>query len=303
LIPLIAAPHLRWLYQGHADVLTSAVGASSGTHPVDWLKPLAYLIGDHAGLAVMVIVGSALAINRNVVVPELVREPVPRFARVFIYVFALAPAVVAAVAAAFRRQTEPLGGDGALLLLSGLALIVFAGDVIRLYRQPLVGWTWLALLTGPPLLAAMAVFLVPWTATVELRVNEPAAEMGRFFSESFSRRTGRPLAIVVGDGRLGGLVAMASPQRPRPRLLIDASLQRAPWLSEADIRDKGAIAVWLATDTAGTPPAHIRAAFPDLVPEVPRAFERTVQGRLPLMRIGWGMIRPQAPAPQAPAPQ
>src|SRR5262245_50410832 len=302
LVPLIAAPHLRWLYRGHADVLTSAVGGASASHPIDWLKPLAYLIGDHAGLAVMVIVGSAFAINRSVAVPELVREPVDRFARLFVYVFALAPAVIAVVAAAFRRQTEPLGGDAALLLLSGLALIVFAGDVIRLYRQPVVGWTWLALLIGPPLLAALSVFLVPWAAAVELRVNEPAAGMGRFFSESFSRRTGRPLAIVVGDRRVGGLVALASPQRPR--LLIDASLERSPWLKEADIREHGAIAVWPATDTAGTPPAHIRAAFPDLVPEVPRAFERAVQGRLPLMRIGWGMIRPQAPAPapQAPTP-
>jgi hypothetical protein len=31
-----------------------------------------------------------------------------------------------------------------------------------------------------------------------------------------------------------------------------------------------------------------------LVPEVPRAFERLVQGRLPLQRVGWGMIRPAA---------
>src|SRR5262249_9160277 len=182
LVPLIALPHLRWLYRGHADVLTSAVGSSSGSHPIAWLKPLGYLIGDHAGLAVMVIVGSAFAINRSVAVPELVREPVDRFAKVFVYVFALAPALLAVVAAAFRRQTEPLGGDAALLLLSGLALTVFAGDVIRLYRQPVVGWTWLALLIGPPLLAALSVFLVPWAAAVELRVNEPAAEMGRFFS-------------------------------------------------------------------------------------------------------------------------
>jgi hypothetical protein len=29
---------------------------------------------------------------------------------------------------------------------------------------------------------------------------------------------------------------------------------------------------------------------------VPRAFERGVQGRLPLLRIGWGVIRPQADA-------
>jgi hypothetical protein len=30
------------------------------------------------------------------------------------------------------------------------------------------------------------------------------------------------------------------------------------------------------------------------VPEVPRAFERPVQGQLPLLRIGWAVIRPQA---------
>ena len=88
---------------------------------------------------------------------------------------------------------------------------------------------------------------------------------------------------------------MASPQRPR--LLIDGSYERAPWVTEADIRQKGAIVVWWLTDVAGTPPAHIRERFPDLVPEVPRAFERAVQGRLSLMRVGWAMIRPETAAP------
>jgi hypothetical protein len=60
------------------------------------------------------------------------------------------------------------------------------------------------------------------------------------------------------------------------------------------VRSKGAIVVWPTADTAGTPPAEIKERFPDLVPEVPRAFERGVQGRLPLLRIGWAVIRPQA---------
>jgi hypothetical protein len=29
---------------------------------------------------------------------------------------------------------------------------------------------------------------------------------------------------------------------------------------------------------------------------VPRAFERSVQGQLPLLRIGWAVIRPQTQA-------
>jgi hypothetical protein len=42
--------------------------------------------------------------------------------------------------------------------------------------------------------------------------------------------------------------------------------------------------------------------FPDLVPEVPRAFERPVQGMLPLLRIGWAMIRGQTPEDSQPRP-
>jgi hypothetical protein len=51
--------------------------------------------------------------------------------------------------------------------------------------------------------------------------------------------------------------------------------------------------LWTATDAAGTPPAHLKARFPEMVAEVPRAFTRPVQGRLPLLRIGWAVIRPQ----------
>jgi hypothetical protein len=64
-----------------------------------------------------------------------------------------------------------------------------------------------------------------------------------------------------------------------------------------DIRRKGAVVVWPNADTRAQAPAAITARFPGLVADVPRAFERAVQGRLPLLRIGWGVIRPQADAP------
>ena len=60
-----------------------------------------------------------------------------------------------------------------------------------------------------------------------------------------------------------------------------------------DLQRKGGIVVWPTADTAGTPPPEITARFPELVPEVPRSFDYAIQGRLPLLRIGWGMLRPQ----------
>ena len=138
--------------------------------------------------------------------------------------------------------------------------------------------------------------LLPWTVGTDLKVEQPANAMGRFFAESFERRTGKPLEIVSGDPRLAALVALAAPSRPS--VYDYAAPARTPWVGADDIRAKGLIVVWPAHDTAGLPPPDIRARFPDLVPEVPRAFEHGIQGRLPLARIGWGMIRAEAPAPK-----
>src|SRR2546423_11733556 len=150
---------------------------------------------------------------------------------------------------------------------------------------------WLGLLIVPPAVIVAATVTLPWTAAVDLEVSKPANAMGQFFTETFRRRTGKPLAIVIGDVRTAGLVALASPDRPS--LYVDGSPELAPWLSDEAVRQKGAILLWNATDTGGTPPASLKARFPDMVVEVPRSFDRSVQGRLPLLRIGWAMVRPR----------
>jgi hypothetical protein len=100
-----------------------------------------------------------------------------------------------------------------------------------------------------------------------------------------------PLQIVGGDPRTAALIALGAPSRPS--LFLDAAPERSPWITLDAIKAKGAILVWPTTGTAGPPPAALVGRFPELVAEVPRAFERRVQGRLPLLRIGWAVIRPQ----------
>jgi hypothetical protein len=292
LVGVIALPHVAWLWSGTNAPIAAAPGPGIAAGAPQWLSLVASLAVAHAGLLILVLIAGALLADRRAAVPVIERQPVDPFAKLFVYVFALAPAALATLAAALRGQADPVGGEAPLVVLSGLAVIVAAGDMIRLHRQAVAGWTWFALLVGPPILSVATMVVLPWLLASDVAINAPAREMGRFFTESFNRRTGKPLALVVGDGRLGGLVALASAQRPS--LFIDASPQRAPWVSEADIRERGAIVVWRLTDAAGTPPAHLRARFPELVAEVPRAFERPIQGRLPLLRIGWATIRPVA---------
>jgi hypothetical protein len=203
--------------------------------------------------------------------------------------------LAATLIAAIVGEPAPAGGTAPYVALSALAVVVLAGDAIVIHRQRIVGLAWILLLVLPPATAVAAIIALPFTVAVELRTAQPAGEMGRFFGATFERRTGKPLAIVSGDPRLAALVAMAAPSRPS--VYDYAAPARTPWITPDDIARNGLIVVWPAQENIGTPPADIQARFPDLVPEVPRAFAHAIEGRLPLARVGWGMIRPQQPAP------
>ena len=292
---LINFPHLYWLEQSGFSplpILRDLPGLLFGDRPLrGGINLLMLLAFSHAGLIVLVLVAGGFLAGPNAIAPAVERVPIEPFARRFIYFFALAPAIVATVLAVFLGQRSPVGGAAPLVVLSGLAIIVAAGDRIRLYRQRISALVWLGLLVVPPAVIVAATVTLPWTAAVDLEVSKPANAMGQFFTETFRRRTGKPLAIVIGDARTAGLVALASPDRPS--VYLDGSPELAPWMSDEIVRQKGGIVLWNANDVGGTPPAALRARFPEMVAEVPRSFDRSVQGRLPLLRIGWAVIRPR----------
>jgi hypothetical protein len=173
-------------------------------------------------------------------------------------------------------------------------VVLAAGDAISLRRQHIVIAAWFGLLLVPAAMAASSAFVLPWLNS-DLRIAQPFEAMGLFFSENFERRTGAPLKIVGGHLRTAALVALGAPTRPS--VFIDAAPQRSPWVSMDRLRSQGAILLWPTSDTAGTAPPTIAERFPQLVPEVPRVFARRVQGRLPLVRIGWAVIRPKTEEP------
>jgi hypothetical protein len=289
-------PHLVWLADsgegGLVPVLARlrAPEAVAG-NMVAWLRQIGLILAAHAGLLVLVALVAGWPWPRREPAPVIVRRPIDPLARRFIYFFGLMPAFVGTLVAVLIGWSGPVGGIAPLVLLSGLMVVVAAGDGIELSRQHIVIAAWWGLLIIPPAMAAAALMVLPWL-NVDLRVAQPAQAMARFFAESFERRTGTPLQIVTGDPRTAALVALGAPSRPS--LFLSATPERSPWVAPEAINAKGAIVVWPTTDTAGTVPPAFKARWPDLVPEVPRAFERAVQGRLPLVRVGWAVIRPQA---------
>ena len=58
----------------------------------------------------------------------------------------------------------------------------------------------------------------------------------------------------------------------------------------------GSTLIWpldLTLTATVTPPASLPTQFVGMVQEVPRSFARSIQGRLPLIKAGWAIVRPQ----------
>jgi Dolichyl-phosphate-mannose-protein mannosyltransferase len=296
--------HLIWL-QSAGDGLVPALAhlrdaASGAQNTAAWLRLLGALVLAHAGLAILIILASGWPRAFGTPAPTLTRRPVTPEAATFVKMFALVPALLATIVAVLGGEALPVGGAAPLVVLSGLAVVMIAGDSIELFHQRVLGYAWAGLLVVPALFVPV-VMLLPLAAGTDLKVERPAKAMGRFFADSFERRTGKPLAVVTGDLGTATLIALAAPSRPS--VYFDADPARSPWVTPDDIRNKGAVVVWLTADTTPTPPPEIKARFPDLIPEVPRTFPRPVQGRLPALRVGWGVIRPGSAAATIEAPK
>jgi len=255
-----------------------------------WLWLLATLIVAHAGLAVLLVLAQFWPVISGSHAPVIARAPVARSAATYVKVFALLPALLATTTVVFLNITLPIGAAAPLLVLSGLACIIVVGEQIKLRHQHILGFAWIGLLLVPAILVPAAILALPWTTGTDLSIAQPASAMGHFFADSFERRTGRPLAVVGGDKETAALVAVAAASRPGVYFGDDVAGSRS--VTAEDIRKKGAIIVWPASETTPEPPPGIKALFPDLVTEVPQTFARPVRGRLPPLRIGWGMIRP-----------
>ncbi|HTV38636.1 MAG TPA: glycosyltransferase family 39 protein [Xanthobacteraceae bacterium] len=295
--------HLLWL-EGASDSLTPTIArlreaGIAETNMISWLRLVSALVLAHAGLAILVVLAGGWPRVSAGPLPALKRGAVDDFARRFVKVVALLPALLSTIIAVVLGRPLPIGGIAPLLVLSALAVVLIAGDAIELYHQRILGIAWTGLLLVPAIMVPAVMVLLPWTLGSEVSVAQPAAAMGRFFADAFQSRTGRPLAVVSGEIGPAAIIALGAPSRPS--VYFEDDPQRSPSVTPADIRKKGAIVVWLAADTNPAPPPEIKAYFPDIVPEVPQVFERRVQGRMPPLRVGWAVIRPAPVTAQAAA--
>src|SRR5215468_8922644 len=176
----------------------------------------------------------------------------------------------------------PVGGIAPLVILSGLLVVVAAGDGIEFSRQHVVIAAWFGLLIVPPIMAIAALVVLPWL-NIDLKVTYPAQTMARFFSESFERRADRARraepperfsrrharAFALGDAR-------CDQEQGRNRRLADQRYRR-----NAAGRDQGAVSGSRARGPtriralgAGSAAAHAHRLGGDPAPGAGGTFSR-----------------------------
>jgi hypothetical protein len=292
-IAVLILPYLIWLLRADALVMPPWPALSDlGARALQWGGLLMGLVLAMSAIVLLVILNSGWFARDAGEAPIIYRPPVDPLARDFVYFFAVAPALLGSFLAGLFNFDHVVGGAGVALLMSGLAVIVATGDLLYLRRQRVLRTVWAASLVAPALAVIATTLFLPWTGSGEVPTSLPAKAIASFFGDNFERRTNQRLRAVAGDPQLAGFVAMSA---GRPHLLLDATPERTPWLSVAKFNQTGGVVVWRASDTSGAPPPDIAQRFPGLVPEVPRAFEWMVNGRQPLLRIGWAIVRPKAP--------
>ncbi len=290
LLAIVILPYAGWAIRDR-DVFVAGLlnPVSRSGHPALWLASV--LAASHLGMLLLIALASGFPRDQKQSAPEIDRTaPVSTLARSYIYIFAIVPMFVSIAIALNTARLGPLARVTPLVVLSGVAVLVAAGDRLRLYRERIVSSVWVSLVVMPPALAAFSVVLAPWVTKAELTTAQPAHAEGAFFAEAFARRTGKPLRYVAGDPQLAPLVALGSPSRPH--VFFDWAPQQSPWASADDIKRDGGVLVWPAPGTSRNPPQRLADQFPGLVAEVPQTFPRPVNGFLPPVRIGWAVIRP-----------
>ncbi len=285
---VVAAPHLIWLL--HNDFLPlryaeARAAPSRGLLDHFW-HPLQFLVGQ---LAFML---PALAIALPLYVPRTERKPAAADARDaydrrIIALLAFGPAAaVTALSLATGRGTIAMWGYPLWLFL-GLWIVLHAPS-LRHERFVRVFALWALIF-----FVFAAAFFASYTVMPSLdgryrAVFFPGDRLGAELSARFRVMTGNRLAYVIGTMWTGGNVAHYAPEHPR--VLIDGSPRRAPWIDLGDLQARGAIVVWTEGDPRVLPAAFRTVA---LDAEIQEPFALPYRRGAGEVLVGWAVLRPR----------
>jgi hypothetical protein len=284
---LVMAPHLVWLVQN--DFLPFAYAdrrAAPSRGFVDHVvHPTVFAASQLLFLVPTLLIATAFLWPRP-------RAPLARTADAFdrriiaLLAFGPAAAMIALSALSGRGAIAMWGYP--LWLFLGLWIVMEAPRPLEPARLARLTVAW-----GIVFAAFAFAFIANYSVLPKLdhryrAVFYPGDRLADELSRRFRAATGRPLVYVIGSMWDGGNVAHYAPEHPR--VLIDGSPPRAPWIDLGDLRSKGAVVVWTDADPTVLP-VRFRGVAADAQVQPP--FELPYRRGDHVLTVGWAILRPQ----------
>src|SRR6202022_152574 len=196
-IVVLALPYLIWLIRADTLALPQwPAMADLSDRALRWAELRGGLLLAISGIMLLVVINSGWFGRNPEEAPIIYRPPVEPLARDFVYFFAIGPALAGSLISGLFDLDRVAGGTGIALLMSGLAAIVAAGDLVQLRRQRGLRSVWAAVISAPALAVFATTLFLPWTGSGEVATSLPATAIAHFFGDSFERRTNQPLRAV-----------------------------------------------------------------------------------------------------------
>jgi len=282
---VVMAPHLIWLVRNDFLPFAYASARATQSHGVldHVVHPLVFVASQVGALIPALAIAAPLRWPRSA--PAAVK--VDDFDRRIVTLLAFGPAAtLIALSAVTGRGLVAMWGYPLWLFL-GLWIVMTVAAVIDRRRLARIAAIWAVVFVG-----LCAVFVADYTVLPKLDHRYRAAffpgdRLSAEIVERFRAATGAPLRYVVASMWVGGNVAEYSTERPR--VLIDGSPRRAPWIDLADLKARGAAVVWVVGDRTSVPPEY-RAVAPDA--QVGPPFILPNRNGIGEVEVGWAILPP-----------
>ncbi len=286
---IVMAPHLVWLVQN--DFLPFAYAEhralpSRGLIDHVW-HPLQFTLSQLFFLIPSLLIALPLFYPRPGKTELPVAMGADAFDRRIVTLLAFGPmATVLALSALSGRGTVAMWGYPLWLFL-GVWLVLIARRALDELRLGRVLLTWAIIFAGLALGFIGNYAVLPHYDHRYRAVFFPGGDLGRELSQRYRAATGKQIVYVIGSMWDGGNVAHYAPDHPR--VLIDGSAARAPWIDLGDLKAKGALVVW----TAGDPlilPAGFRTIAADAAVQPPFLLHDRLGDNS--LSVGWAILQP-----------
>ncbi len=279
----VLSPHLIWMWGHDFQTLAYAVARSAARSESMLVRHLGYpakfLLAQGMALAPMLLLVAALG-RPSWPALGLNRE------RRFLIAAGIAPLVLVVLASAvFGLRLRSMWGTPLFLFAGLLAVVFFLAPKLNRRRFAVV-WCSLFLL-APALYGALAL-AQPYITGKGKRVHFPGRALAQEAEAAWSARFAGPLPIVIGSEWLAGNVGAYAPSRPQVYIAGDPA--RAPWVSDSQVRERGAAAVW----DMDNPPSGLADRFSCLESQPPLELSWDTGAELPPVRLGLALIAPAA---------